>query len=326
MSVLVFTENWDGKFKKLSYELISYAREIANNHGTSVVALSIGTVSDEELRSLGRYGAAKVLKVTNEQLNFLNNQAYTSVIAQAVAQENADVVIFAHNNTGKALAPRLSVRLTAGLATGATSIPTSYDPFTITKKVFTAKALANVVIKTPKRIVTLLQNAFGIIETPTETVIESFNPEITANELKTSVTEVNKVTGTILLTDAEIVVSGGRGMKGPENWYLIEDLAGLLGAATACSRPVSDEGWRPHSEHTGQTGKVIAPNLYFACGISGAIQHLGGISGSKCIVAINKDPDAPIFEAADYGIVGDVLNVLPQLIAAVQELKNPSGA
>jgi electron transfer flavoprotein alpha subunit len=322
MSVLVYTENWDGKFKKLSFELISYAHEIANKLGTTIVALSIGNVSEDGLKSLGNYGASKVLNCNNESLKWLDNQAYTSMIAQAVAKENANVIIFAHNNTGKALAPRLSVRLKAGLATGAAAIPTNLDPFTITKKVYTSKALGNIVIKTPVRIITLLQNAFGLIESKTDCAVETFNPEVNAAEIKTKVKEVNKVTGKILLTDAEIVVSGGRGMKGPENWGPIEELAALLGGATACSRPVSDEGWRPHDEHTGQTGKVIAPNLYFACGISGAIQHLGGISSSKCIVAINKDPDAPIFEAADYGIVGDVLKVLPELIAAVKELKH----
>ncbi len=322
MSVLVYTENWDGKFKKLSFELISYAHEIAKQIGTTVVVLSIGNVTDEELETLGSYGATKVLNVQDENLKWLNNQAYTSVIAQAVAKENANVIVFAHNNSGKAIAPRLSVRLKAGLATGATAIPSNFDPFTITKKVYTSKALGNIVIKTPVRILTLLQNSFGLIESPEKIVIEAFIPEIHNDELKTNVKEVNKVTGKILLTDAEIVVSGGRGMKGPENWGMIEELATLLGAGTACSRPVSDEGWRPHDEHTGQTGKVIAPNLYFAFGISGAIQHLGGISSSKCIVAVNKDPDAPIFEAADYGIVGDVMKVLPELINAVKELKN----
>lgn len=321
MSILVYTENWDGKFKKLSYELISYANELAKKLNTSVTALSIGKVAESELKSLGAYGAAKILSVTDDKLSALDNQIYTSVIAQAATKENATVILFAHNNAGKAIAPRLSVKLKAGLATGVTAIPSKLDPFTITKKVFTAKAFANVIIKTPVRIVTLMQNAFGIIESAAPAAVENYAPAINAGDLKTEVKEINKVTGKILLTDAEIVVSGGRGMKGPENWGPIEELATLLGGATACSRPVSDEGWRPHEEHTGQTGKIIAPNLYFAFGISGAIQHLGGVSSSKCIVAVNKDPDAPIWEAADYGVVGDAMKVLPEIIAAVKEIK-----
>jgi electron transfer flavoprotein alpha subunit len=322
MSVLVYTENWDGKFKKLSFELISYANEIAKTLKTSVVALSIGKVDESELIKLSNYGASKILTVTDEKLIGLNNQAYTSVLAQAVLKENATVVIFAHNNTGKAIASRLSVRLKAGLVAGVTAVPSSVDPFTIIKKAFTSKAYANVVIKTPVKILTLLQNSFGLIESPVSGSVEQFVPELKDSEFKTTVTNVSKVTGKILLTDAEIVVSGGRGMKGPENWGTLEEIASLLGAGLACSRPVSDEGWRPHDEHTGQTGKIISPNLYIACGISGAIQHLGGISGSKCIVAINKDPDAPIFEAADYGIVGDVFKVLPEMIIAIKEIKN----
>ncbi len=321
MSILVYTENWDGKFKKLSFELISYAHEVAKKLNTSVVALSIGNVDDEELKKLGTYGASKVLSVNDEKLKTLDNQAYNSVIAQAVVKENANVVIFAHNNYGKALAPGLSVKLKAGLVTGVLTLPTSTDPFNVTKKAYTSNAVSNVTIKTPVRILTLLQNTYGIFENPVTAGIEAFKPDLSTTAIKTTVGEVNKVTGKILLTDAEIVVSGGRGMKGPENWAGIEELAALLGGATACSRPVSDEGWRPHSEHTGQTGKIIAPNLYFALGISGAIQHLGGISGSKCIVAVNKDPDAPIFEAANYGIVGDVMKVLPEMIAAVKEIK-----
>lgn len=321
MSILVFTENWDGKFKKLSFELISYANELSKKLNTSVTALSIGKVEEEELKKLGVYGASKILTATGDKLHALDNQVYASVIAQAAAKENATVILFAHNITGKAVAPRLSVKLKAGLVTGVTAIPSNLDPFTITKKVYTAKAFANVIIKTPVRILTLMQNAFGIAESPVSPAIENFVPELNADAFKTEVKEVNKVTGKILLIDAEIVVSGGRGMKGPENWGPIEELAALLGGATACSRPVSDEGWRPHEEHTGQTGKIIAPNLYFAFGISGAIQHLGGVSSSKCIVAVNKDPDAPIFEAADYGIIGDALKILPELIAAVKEFK-----
>lgn len=321
MSVLVYTENWDGKFKKLSFELISYAHNIAKQLNTSVVALSIGAVDNDELNKLGTYGASKVLNVVDAQLKNLDNQAYNAVIAQAVNKEGATVVIFAHNNYGKALAPRLSVKLKAGLITGVLTPPSSTNPLTVTKKAFTSNALANVTIKTPISIITLMQNSFGIFENPVNACIETFLPDLSSISVKTTVKEVNKVTGKILLTDAEIVVSGGRGMKGPENWGGIEELATLLGAATACSRPVSDEGWRPHAEHTGQTGKIIAPNLYFALGISGAIQHLGGISGSKCIVAINKDPDAPIFESANYGIVADVMKVLPEMIAAVKEIK-----
>ena len=321
MSILVYTENWDGKFKKISFELISYATELAKKLNTSVIALSIGNVEEEELKKLGTYGAVKILSVTDEKLQTLDNQAYAAVIEQATKKENANVILFAHNNYGKAIAPRLSVKLKAGLVTGVTAIPSSTDPFTIVKKTYTSKALANLVIKTPIRILTLMQNAFGVVESHVAATIEPFTIEFNPADIKTEVKEVSKVKGKILLTDADIVVSGGRGMKGPENWGQIEELAQLLGAATACSRPVSDEGWRPHEEHTGQTGKIIAPNLYIAFGISGAIQHLGGISSSKCIVAINKDPDAPIWEAADYGIVGDALKVLPELIAAIKEFK-----
>lgn len=321
MSVLVYTENWDGKFKKITFELVSYAHAVAQKLNTGVIALSIGQVDSEELIKLGLYGAGKVLQVTDDKLKNLDNQAYTAVIAQAATAEGANVVVLAHNNYGKALAPRLSVRLKAGLATGVLAVPESVEPFKVVKKVFTSNTLAHVVIKSPVKVLTLLQNSFGINENPVPSTIEAFNADFTAMSVKTIVKEVNKITGKILLTDAEIVVSGGRGMKSVENWGDIEELAALLGAATACSRPVSDEGWRPHGEHTGQTGKIIAPNLYFALGISGAIQHLGGISGSKCIVAVNKDPDAPIFEAADYGIVGDVLKVLPEMIAAVKEMK-----
>jgi len=321
MSILVYTENWDGKFKKLSFELVSYANALSKMLNTSVTAISIGKVEDDELKKLGLYGATKVLSVTDSRLLTLDNKAYTLVISQAAKKENANVLIFAQNNTGKAISPRISVRLKAGLVSGVIGLPTSSEPFTIVKKSYTSKALANVVIKTPVKILTLSQNAFGIAETPANVTVENFVPELSDADIKTVVKDVSKITGKILLNDAEIVVSGGRGMKGPENWGPIEELAKLLGAATACSRPVSDEGWRSHEEHTGQTGKIIAPNLYFALGISGAIQHLGGISSSKCIVAINKDPDAPIFEAADYGIVGDVLKVLPELINAFKELK-----
>jgi len=322
MSVLVYTENWDGKFKKLSFELVSYAKKIAEQSGTTVTALSIGTVDESELKKLGNFGADKVLSASDERLNLLINKAYASVIAEAAEKEGSQVIIFANNFTGKALAPRVSVKLKAGIASGVNAVPSSYDPFTVSKKVFTGKAFANVVIKTEKKILTLFQNSVEIEETGNEAAVEAFSPGLDDADFATKVLDVNKVTGKVLLTDAEVVVSGGRGMKSGDNWAPLEELAGELGAALACSRPVSDEGWRPHEEHVGQTGKIIAPNLYFAFGISGAIQHLGGVSSSKCIVAVNTDKDAPIFEAADYGIVGDASKVLPELISGIKEMKN----
>jgi len=318
MSVLVYTENWDGAFKKLSFELVSYAAKVAEITGTSVTAVSIGDVADDELNKLSAYGASKVIKVDGKTT--LDNQVYTEIIAQVAEAEGAKVVVISHNNTGKALAPRLSVKLKAAVGAGLIKLPASTEPFTVSKKVFSGKAFANVVLKTDVKILTLAQNSFKLIETGGASTIESFSAN--AGEAKTIVKDVQKQTGKILLNDAEIVVSGGRGLKSADNWGVIEDLAEVLGAATACSRPVSDEGWRPHEEHTGQTGKIIAPNLYFAAGISGAIQHMAGISSSKCIVAINNDADAPVFESSDYGIVGDALKVLPALTAAIKEAKN----
>lgn len=317
--VITFIENWDGKFKKSSYELVSYATELAKKLNTSSVAISIGNVEKSELDVLGKYGVSKVVTVNNDNLKFLDNKLYTSVIAQVAKKEGAKVVVLANNNTGKGIAPRLSAKLKAGLVAGVESLPASCDPFTIRKKVFTGKAYANVVVKSEVKVLTLSQNSFGLVENQSIPKFEEFAAEVAESGIK--VEDVNKVTGKILLQDAEIVVSGGRGMKGAENWAPIEELAQVLGAATGCSRPVSDEGWRPHGEHVGQTGKIIAPNLYFAFGISGAIQHLGGISSSKCIVAVNTDKDAPIFEAADYGIVGDVKKIIPDIINAIKEIK-----
>jgi electron transfer flavoprotein alpha subunit len=324
MAVLVFTENWDGKFKKLSFELVSYAAALAKQTGTTVTALSIGKVSDEELTKLGTYGASKVLKAENEKLGSLIIGAYSTAIFQAANKENADLVILSNNFTGKALAPRVAVKMKAGLISGVIALPSGFNPCIVKKKVFNGKAFANVKILSAKKVLTLSQNSFGVFEAPVNIAIETFVPEFTEKDFGIVVKDTHKITGKVLLTDAEIVVSGGRGMKGPENWGPIEELAGLLGGATACSRPVSDEGWRPHEEHTGQTGKIIAPNLYIAAGISGAIQHLAGVNSSKCIVAINKDKDAPIFESADYGVIGDVQKVLPDLIKAVKELKAES--
>ncbi len=321
MSILVYTENWDGKFKKLSFELVSYAAKLGELLHVPVNVLSIGQVDQDELMKLGLYGADKVIKVEDAKLDVLDNQVYTQIIAEVSTKENASVVLLAHNNSGKALAPRLSVRLKGGLATAVIAIPDTMNPFSIKKKVFSGKAFANQVIATEVKILTLAQNSYELTHNPKESVVESYSATQDISPV-TVLKSTNKQTGQILLSDAEIVVSGGRGMKAAENWGPIEELAEILGAATACSRPVSDEGWRPHNEHTGQTGKIIAPNLYFAFGISGAIQHLAGVSSSKCIVAVNTDPDAPIFEAADYGIIGDVQKVLPELVSAIKKVKS----
>ncbi len=320
MNILVYTENWDGKFKKLSFELVSYAVAIGNTTGGNVTVLSIGNVTEDELKKLGNYGATKILSVNDTRFSSLDNKALSAAVAKAADKVDAKLVILAHNNLGKAIAPRLAVKLEAGLVSGVTALPSSMSPFVIRKKAFTGKAFANVQVDAERFVVTFFQNSYELVESPGDCAIEDFNPELSDDMFKTKVEETKKVTGKVLLTDAEIVVSGGRGMKGPENWDGLEELADLLSAGLACSRPVSDEGWRSHSEHVGQTGKIIAPNLYFAFGISGAIQHLGGVSSSKVIVAVNKDPEAPIFEAADYGVVGDVFKVIPQFIEGVKEL------
>jgi electron transfer flavoprotein alpha subunit len=319
MSVLVFTENWDGKFKKLSFELASYASKVAEMLNTNAVALSIGNVDESELKKLGNYGVKKVVSVSNDALKGLDNQAYTSVIAEIAQKEGSKVIILSNNNTGKGLAPRLSVRLKAAIGAGVSQLPLSVSPFTVYKRAFSGNAFAHLELNSDVKIITLAQNSFELIETANGASVE--NASVSVDGVKTQIKEVQKQTGKILITDAEIVVSGGRGMKSPDNWGPLVELADLLGAATACSRPVSDEGWRSHEEHTGQTGKIIAPNLYFAIGISGATQHIAGVSSSKFIVAINTDKDAPIFGAAQYGIIGDASKVLPKLVEAVKEAK-----
>lgn len=321
MAVLVYTENWDGKFKKISFELVSYAHQLAVRAGTHAVVLSIGSVTDEELKKLGHYGASKIIKVEDSRINGLVNQAYADIIAQVAEKEAADIVVFSHNISGKALAPRVAVRLKAGVASGVNALPDSLQPFVVKKGVFTGKAIGHITIKSPKKIITLFPNSVETVVADEQSAVESFTPQLNDAHFTTRVTDVKKVTDKILLTDAEVVVSGGRGMKGADKWGPLEELAGLLGAATACSRPVSDEGWRSHHEHVGQTGKIIGPNVYIALGISGAIQHLGGVSAAKHIIAINTDKDAPIFEAAEFGMVADVHQVLPQLVEAVKEAK-----
>jgi len=322
MSVIVYVENWDGKFKKSSFELISYAVKLAEQLNTIAIGLSIGFVDKNELEKLGNYGVKRILSLVNDNLKVLDNRSYAAAISTLAVKEGANVIVLANSNTGKALAPRLAVRLKAGIASGVSRLPLSLDPFVVYKRAFSGNAFANLVIKSEIKILTLAQNSFELIESENSASIENVQIDLDGNLPSTIVREVQKQTGKILLTDAEIVVSGGRGMKSPDNWGPLVELANLLGAATACSRPVSDEGWRSHDEHTGQTGKIIAPNLYFAIGISGATQHIAGVSSSKYIVAINTDKDAPIFEAAQYGIVGDALKVIPKLVEAVKEIKS----
>jgi len=320
--VIIYAENSDGKFKKSTFEAVSYGVESARQAGSEAIALSIGDVAEAELALLSKYGVAKILSCNNALLANLDNQAYAAVISDVAKSEKAGVVVFSGSNTAKAVAPRVSVKLKAGLVFAVTGLPKSLNPFVVVKKVFHGKAFADVIIKSEVKIVSIAQNSFGVHENPKDAAIESVAVSLDASAIKTKVANVEKTTGKVLLNDAEIIVSGGRGMKSPDNWKPLEELAGHLGAATACSRPVSDEGWRPHSEHVGQTGKIVAPNLYLAFGISGAIQHLAGVSSSKVIVAVNTDKEAPVFQAADYGIIGDAQKVLPPLIEAVKRLKS----
>jgi len=318
MSVLIFLDQSEGQIKKSSLEAACYAAKVAEQTGTSAEAIVLGNVTDD-LSAIGNYGIKKVHTVKNDTLNNMDAQVFTKVIADAAKAVDAKVVIFSNNFNGKAIAPRLSVRLKAGLVSGAVALPDTSNGFTVKKNVFSGKAFANVSIATDIKIIALNPNAYSITTTDAKAEVAEFAATVDAS--KVQVTSTDKVVGEIPLSEAKIVVSGGRGLKGPENWAMVTDLAKLLGAATACSRPVADSDWRPHHEHVGQTGLAIAPNLYIAIGISGAIQHLAGVNRSKVIVVINKDPEAPFFKAADYGIVGDAFEVMPKIIDAVKKLK-----
>ncbi len=318
MSVLIFIDQAEGHVKKASLEAITYGAAIAAQLNTIAEGVVLGS-SREDLAALGKYGVKKIHHVNNEALNNFDSQVYTKVIAQAVAASGATVVVFSNNVDGKAIAPRLSARLKAGLVAGAVALPNTSNGFTVKKNVFSGKAFANISVTTAIKIISLSPNAYKTVAT--EGIAEVVALNATVDAAKVKVTAVNKVSGEVSLAEAEVVVSAGRGLKGPENWGMVEELAKLLHAATACSRPVADIGWRPHHEHVGQTGLAIAPNLYIAIGISGAIQHLAGVNRSKCIVVINKDPEAPFFKAADYGIVGDAFEVVPKIIEAVKQLK-----
>ncbi|MFD1062220.1 electron transfer flavoprotein subunit alpha/FixB family protein [Winogradskyella litorisediminis] len=316
MSVLVYTESENGKLKKAALECVSYAKAIADEMGTSVTAVAVNA---NDAESLGNYGASKVLNVNNDNLAKFNAKKYADVIAEAAKQEGAKVVVVSSSADSKYLAPLLAVGLDAGYVSNVVEKPSSLAPFTVKRTAFTNKAFANTEISTDVKLVGLSNNAFGLIESGGSASVEDFSPSISDSGV--TVESVDKAAGKVTIADAEVVVSGGRGLKGPENWGLVEDLAEVLGAATACSKPVSDLGWRSHSEHVGQTGKPVATNLYIAIGISGAIQHLAGISASKVKVVINTDPEAPFFKAADYGIVGDAFEVVPVLTEKLKAFK-----
>ncbi|MCW3086094.1 MAG: electron transfer flavoprotein subunit alpha/FixB family protein [Bacteroidetes bacterium] len=319
MSVLIYTEIAKGKVKKSSLEAINYGSRIAAQLNTTATAVIAG---DADLTDLGKAGAKKVLKLKNDKLANLDGMYLTAAIEQAVKSEDAKIIIFSHDFTGKEIAPRLAAKLKAGIVAGAVDNPViSGDAFSVKKNVFSGKATAMYSINSAVKIISLLPNSFPVALTDGTAEAVDFPVNLDAVNSPVKVKEVKKVTTELNLPDAELVVSAGRGLKGPENWGMIEELAHELGAATACSRPVADMHWRPHHEHVGQTGVAIRPNLYIAIGISGAIQHLAGVNGSKTIVVINSDKEAPFFKSADYGIVGDAFEIVPKLITAVKEFK-----
>jgi len=318
MSVLIFVDTAEGHVKKASLEAMTYGAKVAEQLGTSAEGIVLGSTNDD-LASLGKYGVKKIHHVNNPALDHLDAQAYTKAIADVAEKTGAEVIVFSNNVDGKAIASRLSARMKAGLVSGAVALPDTSKGFIVKKNVFSGKAFANIALNTDVKIIALNPNAYQT--SAGEGTAEVVTADVAVDTPKVKVTAVNKVSGEVPLTEAEIVVSAGRGMKGPENWGMIEDLAHALHAATACSRPVADAHWRPHNEHVGQTGTAIAPTLYIAIGISGAIQHLAGVNRSKVIVVINKDPEAPFFKAADYGIVGDAFEVVPKMTEAVKKIK-----
>ena len=316
MSVLVFADSTEGKFKKTAFEVVSYGKKVAEQLGVSIVVL---TINATDASALYKYGAEKVLTVSNDSLTTFNAKEYAAVIEQAANKENATVVVIDSSIDGLYLSPLVAVSLEAGYASNTVAAPSSTSPFTVKRKAFSNKAFSNTVISTEKKVIGVAKNSYGVHENMVAGTLESFDAQITASGVKSE--KVERVTGKVTIADADTVVSAGRGLKGPENWGMIEELAEVLGAATACSKPVSDLGWRPHGEHVGQTGKPVASNLYIAIGISGAIQHLAGINGSKVKVVINTDPEAPFFKAADYGVVGDAFEVVPKLIEKLKAFK-----
>ena len=318
MSVLIFIDTAEGHVKKASLEAMTYGAKVAEQLGTTAEGVVFGSIK-EDLAALGKYGVKKIHHVNNPSLDHLDAQVYTKAIADVAGNTGAKIIVFSNNVDGKAIAPRLSARLKAGLVSGAVALPDTSKGFIVKKNVFSGKAFANISLNTDIKIIALNPNAYQT--TAGEGTAEVIATDIAVDTSKVKVTAVNKVSGEVPLTEAEIVVSAGRGLKGPENWGMVEELAKVLHAATACSRPVADAHWRPHNEHVGQTGTAIAPTLYIAIGISGAIQHLAGVNRSKVIVVINKDPEAPFFKAADYGIVGDAFEIVPKMTEAIKKIK-----
>ena len=321
MSVIVLAEHTQGTFKKKSFEAVQYASDIAKAMGTTATAVVLGAAGDAEMQQLGMYGAQKVLNIADAKLDNLSARAYAKALAAAAEKEGAKVIIATHDVTGKAVAPRVAAKLKAGMVAGAVSQPDLSKGFAVKKTVFSGKAFAHINITSDVKVITLMPNTFPVKKGEGSASVEKMHVAFDDKDFGVQVKEVNKVTGAVPLAEAELVVSGGRGLKGPENWGILENLADSLGAALACSRPVADSHWRPHHEHVGQTGGTIRPNLYIAVGISGAIQHLAGVNGSKTIVVINKDPEAPFFKAADYGVVGDAMEIVPKLTEAVKKFK-----
>ena len=318
MSIVIYAESAEGKIKKVAFELASYAKKVASTMGTSVTAL---TINNTDNSALAAYGVDKVVTVSNDKLNSFSAKAYADVIAQVAKKENAQIVLVSSSTDSLYVAPLVAVALEAGYASNVVALPESTSPFQVKRTAFSNKAFNLTEINTPVKVLGIAKNSFGLVENTSSLTEESFTPSLNDADFSLKVQSVEKASGKITIADAEIVVSAGRGMKGPENWGMIEDLASLLGAATACSKPVSDIGWRPHSEHVGQTGKPVAANLYIAVGISGAIQHIAGINSSKVKVVINTDPEAPFFKVADYGVVGDAFTVVPQLIEKLKTFK-----
>ena len=318
MSILIYAESAEGKFSKVAFELASYAKKVAESLGTTVTAvtMNIGDISE-----LSKYGVDKVLKVTNDKLAGFSAKAYSDVIKQAAQKEGAKLVLLSSTTDSIYLAPLVAVSLEAGFASNVVGLPVSIAPFQVKRTAFSNKAFNITEIGTEIKILGLAKNSYGIFEIASNLTEEDFNPSIGDHDFGIKVASVEQVSGKVSIADADIVVSAGRGLKGPENWGMIEELAQVLGAATACSKPVSDLDWRPHSEHVGQTGKPVASNLYIAIGISGAIQHIAGINSSKVKVVINTDPEAPFFKVADYGIVGDAFDVVPRLTEKLKAFK-----